>query len=85
MNLDQPTGTWDPADQLESVLLDYLRALEVGQTPDHSALIARHPELADQLRACFADQDHLAPLLAPLKHCGNAATSPGLTVKRLGE
>src|SRR5262245_23878648 len=53
--MSQPTD--DP--HLSEVIADYLQAMDAGSAPDRDQLIARHPELADSLRAFFADQDRL--------------------------
>ncbi len=54
---DQPTGSH--SDPLDAVLADYLQRLEDGDAPDRDALLARHPELAERLRAFFDDADRL--------------------------
>jgi eukaryotic-like serine/threonine-protein kinase len=57
----------DADDPLNSVIAEYLQAVDAGQTPDREALIARHPHLADRLRAYFADQDRLDALAGSVR------------------
>lgn len=45
-----PTNTSLREQQLERVLADYLRRIEQGEIVDRAALLAQHPELADELQ-----------------------------------
>lgn len=45
--------------ELESILHAYLQAIDAGRSPDQEELIERHPDFADDLRAFFADQNHM--------------------------
>jgi WD40 repeat protein/tRNA A-37 threonylcarbamoyl transferase component Bud32 len=61
--------------RFQEVLAEYLQALENGTAPDRKELLGRHPELADQLAAYFANRerfDHLAEPLA-MAPTGNLA------------
>jgi WD40 repeat protein len=60
----------DPSPEVGSidlVIADYLRAVEAGQPPDRRGLLARHPHLADELGAFFADCDKMGRLAGPLR------------------
>jgi RNA polymerase sigma-70 factor (subfamily 1) len=53
------------------ILDEYLRALEAGNPPDREALLARHPELEEELKAALLGIDFVhvaAPRLAPEEH-----------------
>jgi tRNA A-37 threonylcarbamoyl transferase component Bud32 len=54
-------------DKVNDVIAAYLRALDAGQHPDRAELLARHPEMADELRAFLTDLDGVEPLAAPLR------------------
>jgi WD40 repeat protein/tRNA A-37 threonylcarbamoyl transferase component Bud32 len=60
------TASWPPdpvrEGQLEEVLGDYMQRLDRGETVDREQILARHPELADQLRSYFAGSDELEQL-----------------------
>ena len=55
------------SDLLDQVLAEYLAALDAGFRPDRAAILARHPEIADDLRRFFANQDRIEGLAAPLR------------------
>jgi WD40 repeat protein len=48
--------------RLELVLAEYLQAREAGRTPDKAELLRRHPDLAGDLTAFFANQAELCRL-----------------------
>jgi WD40 repeat protein/tRNA A-37 threonylcarbamoyl transferase component Bud32 len=55
------------ADPLDAIIAEYVQQVEAGQVPDREALLARHPELAERLRAFFADYDRLDRQAAELR------------------
>src|SRR5436305_6051857 len=48
--------------QLEEVLSEYMQRLDRGEAVDREQFLARHPELADELRSYFADSDEVERL-----------------------
>jgi WD40 repeat protein len=53
-------STPSPQEQhLHEVIAAYLAAAEGGQNPDRAAWLQAHPDLADDLRAFFADHDRM--------------------------
>jgi eukaryotic-like serine/threonine-protein kinase len=61
-------------ERLADVVTRYFQARERGAAPDPAAVIADHPDLADDLRSFFAAQSQVARAAAPL----NAAFDPDL-------
>src|SRR5262249_61589925 len=62
---DEPiTSAGDP---LDAIIADYVQQVEAGAVPDREALLLQHPDLADRLRAFFADYDQLDRQAAELR------------------
>jgi WD40 repeat protein len=54
-------------DPLDAIIAEYVQQVEAGQVPDREALRAQHPDLAERLRAFFADYDRLDRQAADLR------------------
>ena len=71
---NEPNNTHTRDERVDRVILAYLEEVDAGREPDRRALLAGHPDLADELTAFFADQDRVARLARPC-----AAGSPTLS------
>jgi predicted Ser/Thr protein kinase len=69
-------------DRINKVIADFLKAVEQGDAPDQKAILARHPDLAEELRAFFHDQEQLQHFAAGLSPAPPA--TPELTVALAG-
>src|SRR5262245_52838128 len=70
--IPDPTPTTPPPEgALSTVIAAYLQAVDAGQAPDRDELLRRHPDLADDLRRFFADQERLDQVARPLREVGS--------------
>ncbi|MBS0207278.1 MAG: serine/threonine protein kinase [Planctomycetes bacterium] len=62
----------DREDQLNVILLDYVEAVERGESPDRMELLDRYPGHIEELKAFFATRDRLDGIAAPLRAVAGA-------------
>jgi serine/threonine protein kinase len=72
-------------DQLNDVLLAYVEAVQAGQAPDRAALLAAHPQLADDLREFFRGQDQMDHFTAALRETVTGRPAVAASVGELGD
>jgi serine/threonine protein kinase len=65
--MNEPSQPADRDRRVDEILAAYLEAVAAGQALDRNELFRRHPELAPELRAFFADHDALKQLARPGK------------------
>jgi tRNA A-37 threonylcarbamoyl transferase component Bud32 len=58
------TADTDRDERVTAALRDYLEGQDFGRHPDRAALLAAHPDLADELTAFFAESDRLGGFAA---------------------
>jgi eukaryotic-like serine/threonine-protein kinase len=54
-------------ERLDTVIAEYVRAVEAGQAPDQGEVLARHADLALELATYFADRDRIERWARPLR------------------
>lgn len=60
---DTPVSLLD--ERVDEVIAAFLEAERAGQAPAPEVLVARHPDLADELREFFSDRNHFARFTPP--------------------
>src|SRR5262245_61265572 len=63
--------------RLDAVIAAYLEEGAAGRAPDRDEVLRRHPELADDLAAFFADHDAMKQLARPLPPTADTSAVPG--------
>jgi WD40 repeat protein len=76
--------------QVDEAVAEFLEAERVGRVPDPQDWLARHPDLAGELRSFLADREHFARAAGPAAEAatidsGPAVTAPGVTVRYFGD
>ena len=77
-------GTSDTSEPVNEIIAAYLQAVDAGQAPDRQELLARHPELATELQAFFADHDKVDQLAEPLRPAAGIAAQPAAALPTVG-
>ena len=70
----QSEGPSDRETRVDEIVAGYLRDAEAGRAPDRKDLLARHPDLADDLAEFFADRDRIEHWARPFRE--GASPSP---------
>ena len=63
----QPERIGTEEDHVNEVIAAYLKSVEEGDPLDRRELLEKHPDLADDLAAFFADRDRFEQAAAPLR------------------
>ncbi|MBI5761781.1 MAG: protein kinase, partial [Planctomycetales bacterium] len=82
-----PAETIAQPNLLERVLAEYLHDSENGTSPNREELLARHPDLADELREFFANRDRMKGLARPFASAAlpRPSMTPPETVRYFGD
>src|SRR6516162_9105915 len=62
-----PEKLSDDEQLLEEIIASYIQAVEAGQQPARAELLSRHPRLAGDLQAFFADHDRMNEAALPVR------------------
>ena len=75
---DPKTNDGSQNERLAEILAAYLESERSGLTLDRDRLLAEHSELADELRAFFADHDRMKAVAEPRRVAEPSAQKPGI-------
>ena len=74
--ITEPTLVLNHQARLHEAVASYLQALDAGAAPDQGDWLERYAEVADDLRAFFADQERLHHLAEPLRGLAPTGDTP---------
>jgi WD40 repeat protein len=80
----QDTRALDREQVLDAVIASYLQAEKEGRAPAREELLARHPDLANELNEFFADRASMQRLAEPVR-VAVAGLVPGTLVRYFGD
>src|SRR5262245_40541390 len=80
--ISEPAPLPDRERLLDEVLAVYLESEERGEPLSRTELLVRHPDLAVELLAFFADQDRFGSLVSPLCDSRSGRRTPSLETPR---
>lgn len=81
----EANNTFTRDERLQKVVLSYLKAIDVGQTPDKDELLARNPDLAGDLKAFFSGQQKIQAEMLPLREALKPESSPPFSKRLFGD
>src|SRR4051812_6842164 len=88
---DQPPSRLEGEDHsvaLNRVIAEYIQACDLGHAPDRAEILARHPELASELRQFFSQRDWMRQSAHPFRAASDALVrnlGPGQHVSYVGD
>lgn len=73
MGVPEHDGAESREERVDRAILEYLEAADAGQSLNRAEFLARHSELAPELKAYFADHEELHGLTTPLRDANSPA------------
>ena len=73
--MNAPAESSDGDRLVNEIIASYLEAEAAGRQPDRAEILARHPDLAGELRAFFADNDGMRHMAKPAEKPEEKASS----------
>jgi serine/threonine protein kinase len=75
--MTEPAHSSKIDEQLNRIIAEYLGEVDAGRSPDRRALLARHPQLAAELRAFFVNHDQINQVASPSRAAEFAGRAVG--------